>query len=237
VCGRSKQYGIIHSVIKQYNPDLNYNFVTRGAVCHRLRQLESGSLWLQFVSFSEGSPSNEPSLLTDAVTTTNETSDEFVESNTNSTNTSTSMSTTADCETLCDEQENDIRTVSYGGRSKGDTKRAQDEFQRKKMTAITKAATRLVDERCKSKAEGKSLPNGTCKRIIAKIEKEAQLPLDTIKQKTILSRVDSHNLTGIAPQKVSPLEGIEPLLVDYCLKLSNIGQPLTKGQLISLANR
>jgi hypothetical protein len=38
-----------------------------------------------------------------------------------------------------------------------------------------------------------------------------------------MSRVDRNNLTGIAPQKVSPL------------KLLNIGQPLTKGQLISLA--
>jgi hypothetical protein len=54
------------------------------------------------------------------------------------------------------------------------------------MTAIIKATTRLADERCKSKAQGKSIPNGTSQRIIAENEKEDQLPLDTIKQKTIM---------------------------------------------------
>jgi hypothetical protein len=41
VCERSQQYGIIKSVINRYKVDLNYSFVTRGAICHRLRQLES----------------------------------------------------------------------------------------------------------------------------------------------------------------------------------------------------
>jgi hypothetical protein len=104
------------------------------------------------------------------------------------------------------------------------------------MTAITKATTCLANERCKSKAQGRSLPNETCKRIIAEIEKEDQITLETLKQKTILSIVDRQDLTGIVPQKVSPLEGVEPLLPEYFLKISNIGQPLTKGQLRSLAD-
>jgi hypothetical protein len=34
--------------------------------------------------------------------------------------------------------------------------------------------------------------------------------------------------------KTSPLESVEPLLVQYCRKLVNIGSPLCKDQVISL---
>jgi hypothetical protein len=93
----------------------------------------------------------------------------------------------------------------------------------------------LYEARSLAKIHRKSLPKGTCERIIREIEKQSMLPNKTIKKKTIVSRVDRCHLTGIAPQKSSPLEGVEPLLVEYCLKLANIGQSLSKGQLISLA--
>jgi hypothetical protein len=97
-----------------------------------------------------------------------------------------------------------------------------------KLSAITLAARRLSEEREIAKLNGKILPKRRCKTKIREAEITYNMPPETTKQKTVTSRVDRNNLTGIAPQRVSRLDGIEPLLVEYCLKLSSIGQPLTK---------
>jgi hypothetical protein len=100
--------------------------------------------------------------------------------------------------------------------------------QSQKLSAITLAARRLSEEREIAKLNGKILRKGRCKTKIREAEITYNMPPETTKQKTVTSRVDRNNLTGIAPQRVSRLDGIEPLLVEYCLKLSSIGQPLTK---------
>jgi hypothetical protein len=52
---------------------------------------------------------------------------------------------------------------------------------------------------------------------------------------TINTRVYcSKNASGLGNSQTSPLAELEPLLIDYCLKLSAIGQPLTKDQVMAL---
>ncbi len=54
---------------------------------------------------------------------------------------------------------------------------------------------------------------------------------------TINTRVYcSKNASGLGNSQTSPLAELEPLLVDYCLKLSAIGQPLMKDQVMALVS-
>jgi hypothetical protein len=227
--GRGQQYGIINRVIKRYNQELNYTFVTRGAVCHRLRQLVACDVPPSNVVC--GDDTHVSSLETPSVYNADFTTAELLLSISN-----TVLESSTDSTSTIDHPEvMETFAKHAGGRTKGDTKIAKVKFEEKKMAAITLAATRLSNERRLARLQGKAVPKGTCERIINEIHVKDALPLNTIKKKTVISRVDRKNLTGVAKQKVSPLESVEPLLVEYCLKLSNIGQPLTKFQLLSLA--
>jgi hypothetical protein len=64
---------------------------------------------------------------------------------------------------------------------------------------------------------------------------ELGLPEGIIKRQTVLSRLQRNNLNGIAHQKVLPLSAMEPLLVEWCIKMAKIGQALTKENVIGLA--
>jgi hypothetical protein len=71
--------------------------------------------------------------------------------------------------------------------------------------------------------------------LISSTIKEAGLPDGCIKKSAILSRLKRNNLEGIAHQKESPLKDLEPLLVDACIKMANIGMALKKEDVIELA--
>jgi hypothetical protein len=45
------------------------------------------------------------------------------------------------------------------------------------------------------------------------------------------------NLGGIAPQKLSPLHDLEPLLVEWSLKMAKIGQALSRANVLELASK
>ena len=65
---------------------------------------------------------------------------------------------------------------------------------------------------------------------------EFGLELGSLKLKTIQARVERNNLTGIAHQRTSPLSSVEPIIVDYCLRLANMGASLSREQIICLAD-
>jgi hypothetical protein len=83
---------------------------------------------------------------------------------------------------------------------------------------------------------GKKLSPGTFKTIIRDVELELNLKPGTINFQTIKSRVFASNPDGMAPQKVSPIAAIEPLLCNLLGKLARVGEAQTKTQVIELAN-
>jgi Tc5 transposase DNA-binding domain len=48
--------------------------------------------------------------------------------------------------------------------------------------------------------------------------------------------VKRNNLIAFSHQKSSPVAEIEPVLVEWCLMLANMGNPLTRETMIKLAN-
>jgi hypothetical protein len=46
-----------------------------------------------------------------------------------------------------------------------------------------------------------------------------------------------NNVSGIAHQKVLPLNDIETLLVEWCIKMAKIGQAVTKENVMDLATK
>ena len=72
-------------------------------------------------------------------------------------------------------------------------------------------------------------------KIVQQTEDEYQLEPRSLRLRTVRARVDCNNLTGIAPQRISPLISSEPLIVEYCTRLANMGAPLWRDQAIILA--
>lgn len=122
-----------------------------------------------------------------------------------------------------------------GGRPKGsrqsDNKRISDTMKQ----ALTEAATLCSIEKRRAEVCNSTVAPGKYKEIIELVEDESNLPHGSLKIGTIRCRILRNNLSGYKPQSTSPLHEIEPLLVQYCLKLARIKQPLTKDRVISLA--
>jgi hypothetical protein len=64
---------------------------------------------------------------------------------------------------------------------------------------------------------------------------EYNLPDGIISKKTIQSRKQRNNITGIAHQRQSPLIEIEPMLAEWCHKMAKKGMALTKTNVLELA--
>jgi hypothetical protein len=99
--------------------------------------------------------------------------------------------------------------------------------------AVTEATQMYATEK---KASGRrSVASGTLTSIMSQIEQKYVLEPGTIRPSTIRNRVLRDNHTGTANQRLSPLANVEPLLVEYCIRLSKIGAPLTRNEVRSLA--
>ena len=122
------------------------------------------------------------------------------------------------------------------GRPRGTTQQAKLELAIRKSSALTKAAIHLAEERNKAVRKGRNVCNGVFKKIIEETEADFELAPGSLKLKTIEARVGRNNLTGIAHQRTSPLSTIEPIIVEYCLRLANMGAPLSGDQVICLAD-
>jgi hypothetical protein len=122
------------------------------------------------------------------------------------------------------------------GRRKGSTNAAKGEYLRKVQASITLATTRYADARSKANCKETRVLAGTLDAIIKVVEAENNLPIDTIKKKTVLSRIQARNHEGICHQKVSPIKEIEPMILDWCIRLAKMGQALTRDQVVGLAD-
>jgi hypothetical protein len=120
-----------------------------------------------------------------------------------------------------------------GGRPKGIT----TEMVRNKKKQIGQATVAACkryqqDERVQTTER---LNQGVLLGIMQAVEQEYELPERTLNFWTIKKRVHRKNVFGQSESTTSPLAEMEPILVEYCMRLARIGQPLTKDQLTSLA--
>ncbi len=127
--------------------------------------------------------------------------------------------------------------TNTGGRKKGSTKQAKKENARRLEELITKCAI-IYDEKLKEakKAGLRFIPNGTLKKIVNKEEVNSGLSVNTISLETVRSRVKRGNLTAYNKNQQSPINKIEPIIVEFCVRLGKMGCPLTKTTVIELAN-
>lgn len=122
-----------------------------------------------------------------------------------------------------------------GGRPKGDKKTEAKRVSDALKQALTRAATLCAAEKDRAESNNTTVTPGKFKEIIELVENESQLVTGSINIKTIRNRILRKNLSGFQPQSQSPLHEIEPIIVQYCLKLARIKQPLTRDTVIRLA--
>ena len=138
---------------------------------------------------------------------------------------------------ICDCGPDEVYEVSIlGGRKKGSTNDAKMKYEALVQEAITTAATLYLVQYQNAQWNDTIVTPGTYARIISAVEEDNNLKKDTIKLDTIKSRIKRNNITGFAAQRTSPLYEIEPLIVQYCIRLSEIGVPLTRHLVIALAD-
>jgi hypothetical protein len=86
----------------------------------------------------------------------------------------------------------------------------------------------------KAKVNGqKRLDNGLLAKIVADQEKEHGLSEGTIK----IDSVKSGNFSGTHAARTPILDKIEPEIIDYFVRLVNIGQQLSQEQVLLVANQ
>jgi hypothetical protein len=136
------------------------------------------------------------------------------------------------------EEENYVTPPSrnIGGRAIGTTIAAKQAALTTTEALTTKAAMLYFEERQKANHMNKKVAPGTLEKILNDVETEGGLMEGTIKKRTVISRVQRNNVAGCQPQSTSPLKAVEPIVVQYCERLAEMGAPLTRDQVIDLAN-
>jgi hypothetical protein len=56
----------------------------------------------------------------------------------------------------------------------------------------------------------------------------------SVKDETVLSRVKRNNISGVAHQRVSPLDEMEPLIIEWCERMAKIGMALARDNVVEL---
>ena len=208
--GGSNKYGDISRIVNNYQ-SIGYSFVTRGTLCYVL-EVEKKSLQQRSLQ-------------------TKKTEIEVVE--------------VSVLQRMDDDHDDSISELATRdgfswvepkpGRPKGVTRATKAAIYNRKQEAVTKAAGMFQDARRAARLRGRLVDNGCLNAILSKVEEEFGLEAGTIIRKTVISRVDRNNISAFAPQSVSPLSQVEPVLVDYCIRLAKMGSSLAKDQVIHLA--
>ncbi len=151
-----------------------------------------------------------------------------------STNTSSVFKTTTTLTTLV------IATTTEtsrkkGGRSKGSTVKARTERISKIKAIIVEAATLIINTR-QGEADGKLVRHGY-KQILTSLEVKHGLEENSLHahRQTISSHIRNKNPSGLGHTQKSPMLELEPVLVGYVERLSDIRMPLNREGVIDLA--
>jgi hypothetical protein len=126
--------------------------------------------------------------------------------------------------------------VSMGGRKKRTTVAAKEAHLQKLQSIMMEAAKQYNAVKQEAYNHGMSVENGTLKSFIQQLDQDNRLEHGSLIHHTIQSCVTTGNIDGVAHQKTSPLLEVEPLLVQYCQRLAQMGSPITKDQVITIAN-
>jgi hypothetical protein len=129
-----------------------------------------------------------------------------------------------------------IGTAINGGRKKGTTVRSKKQTQANIQLATTEIATTYIAKQLAAKSQGKNVQRNTLANLIAVTANKFGLTESSLNFETIKSRIKSKNATGVAMQRSSPLLQVEPIILDWVLRLAEMGNPLTKCGIIELAN-
>ena len=123
-----------------------------------------------------------------------------------------------------------------GGRPKGTTIAAKREKKQALADATEKAAAEYLRARAESRRKGeRCLRNGTLEEVCQAAEKEMGIPEESINRDTVRSRVTRGNPSGRSASSTSPLQDVEPLIVEACVERVKNGETLTCSSVIPLA--
>ena len=121
-----------------------------------------------------------------------------------------------------------------GGRKKGSTVSAKQQYLQNIGDATTHAAIKFNDIRGEAKRNGLKVPNGTLAKVITETEELYKVAPGTLSARTIIYRVEKKNLNGSHCNRTSPLHEIEPFIVDCIIRSYKICHAMTKTDIILL---
>jgi hypothetical protein len=84
--------------------------------------------------------------------------------------------------------------------------------------------------------EKKTVPKGTLDKIVSDVEIEAGLSKNSNSLETVRSRIKRGKPDAIKTYLIFPIADLELLIVEFCIRLAKIGDPLTKRPVIQLTN-
>jgi hypothetical protein len=131
-------------------------------------------------------------------------------------------------------EQDEERQKNCGGRATGTMKKAKQDYLQLVKNCITKASKLYAEYKAEAFRNGIKVAKGTLTRLIKEIEETENVKAGSIKRETVLSRVQSGNVSGICHQKVSPLAEVEPLLVVWLIRLGQMGEALIKEETMDL---
>lgn len=236
--GGQLKRGQIRALAKKYNKR-GYPYVSEENLHYRLKTMRKGKSTLDApTGFRPDLPKHvvleeitDTSSLTGAPRSTTNTGDLCIDS----TFDSTEMDPELDIGDIEESFEETQIIRNKGGRKHGSTIAAKEFYKNKAREALTAATQKYATIKSAAKVKGAALPKGTLLSIIKEVEAEYNVLPGVIKEETIRSRVRINNLSGKSSSRTSPLEDIEGVLVDFCIRLAKMGQGLTKEEVIELA--
>jgi hypothetical protein len=221
------KFGEIEKVVKEYNT-MGFSSVTQRNLRYRLSLLDNfgtASMVTELYPPTEQIILPENAAKESGVTDVSPLTDEETEV----------AETLADLFVTNENENENNQTVSTRGQRKGSTNKAKEDHLRAIREATTKVAIAYNEAREKAIADGCNVAAGTLDNMIDSAIEEHGLPNGCIKKAAIISRLKRNNLQGVAHQKESPLKELEPILVEACIKMANIGMALKKEDVIELA--
>jgi hypothetical protein len=132
--------------------------------------------------------------------------------------------------------EEEYEVCKTRGRKQGSKNNSNETLLLLIKEAVTKVTKEFHVAKKEADKAGSKVANGMLATLIQSAEVEYKLKEGTIPPKTIWSRIHRNNLEGVAPQRISPIKDVEPLIVEYCLQMAKCGQALTRNDVIELAN-
>jgi hypothetical protein len=146
------------------------------------------------------------------------------------TDTSLTSDTARETETITDTETN-----TKVGRPKGSTNAKKSAMNANLTKCIDAISLLFASERKNKHAEGKRVPKGFLSKLIKEQKRihgvEEHIPADTIR-----TRADRNSLSADHNGVKSPLEDVEEYLVETCIQMAKIRQPLNCNEALQLMN-